>query len=286
NATGIVDAPLASLWQEVQEEFSDQYSSKYRRCEAELGFDPDECPESLVEDALLLAEQMGDKTFSEIAPACSKDISAAKPLSATITELIQESGLDGKPEFSIDHSITQEIPKAPWQRANEVASHLRNAIDIGENPVSDDQLYDLLGLQKSKCEAWNPPSRQQISIAVPLDAARFKFHLRKKHPIAKRFELARFIGDYLLYGNNGASWLASTDLRTSRQKYQRAFAAEFLCPLSSLQAYLGNDYSESAIEDAAEHFSVSSQTIESILANNGLISSPQSASYLESSLPY
>ncbi len=75
-------------------------------------------------------------------------------------------------------------------------------------------------------------------------------------------------------------------LGTSRQKYQRAFAAEFLCPLSSLQAYLENDYSESAIEDAAEYFKVSSQTVESILENNGLISSPQSASYLERSFPY
>jgi hypothetical protein len=286
NATGIVDPPLANLWKEVQEEFSDLHSRQYRRCEAELGFDPDDCPESLVEDALRLAEQIGDKTLSEVAPAYSKDISEAKPLSATIAELTQESGLDGKPDVSIDQFVSQDFPKTPWQRANEVASCLRNAIDIGGNPVTDAKLYDLLGLQKSKYEAWNPPSRQHVSIAIPLEKAGFKFHPRKRHPIAKRFELARFIGDYLLHGNHGASWLTSTDIRTSRQKYQRAFAAEFLCPLSSLQSYLDNDYSESAIEDAAEYFSVSQQTVESILTNNGLITSPQSISYLETSLPY
>jgi hypothetical protein len=286
NATGIVDTPLASLWQEVQEELSETCSSQYRRCEAELGFDPDDCPETLVEDALSLANRIGRKTFSEVAPAYNKDVSEAKPLSAIINELSEESGLEGKPEVSINHSIAQEISKVPWQRANEVASYLRDVINIGENPVTDDKLYDLLGLQKSKYEAWNPPIRQQISIAVPIKETGFKFHPRKRHPIAKRFELARFIGDYLFYGNNGSSWLASTDLRTSRQKYQRAFAAEFLCPLSSLQAYLESDYSESAIEDAAEHFSVSSQTVESILENNGLISSPPSVSYLETSLPY
>jgi hypothetical protein len=286
NATGIVDTPLASLWQEVQEELSETCSSQYRRCEAELGFDPDDCPETLVEDALSLANRIGRKTFSEVAPAYNKDVSEAKPLSAIINELSEESGLEGKPEVSINHSIAQEISKVPWQRANEVASYLRDVINIGENSVTDDKLYDLLGLQKSKYEAWNPPIRQQISIAVPIKETGFKFHPRKRHPIAKRFELARFIGDYLFYGNNGSSWLASTDLRTSRQKYQRAFAAEFLCPLSSLQAYLESDYSESAIEDAAEHFSVSSQTVESILENNGLISSPPSVSYLETSLPY
>lgn len=284
--TGITNTPLASLWQEVQEELADSYASQYRRREAELGFDPDECPEDLVNDALNLAKKIGDKTFSEVAPACSKDISAAKPLSATIDELIQEPGLDGKPEVSIDLSVSQGFSKVPWQRANEVATRLRTELDIREEPVTDNQLYDLLGLEKSEYEALPSPPRRNISIAVPLENAGFKFHTRKRYPTGKRFELARFIGDYLLYGNNGASWLASTDLRTSRQKYQRAFAAEFLCPLNGLQAYLDNDYSESAMEDAAEHFKVSQKTVESILTNNGLISSPQSAIYLEASLPY
>jgi len=143
----------------------------------------------------------------------------------------------------------------------------------------------LLGLRSSEFLAWNPPKRQQISIAVPGANKTLQFHPRKKHSIAKRFELARFIGDYILHDGQGEAWLASTDLRTSRQKYQRAFAAEFLCPLDSLQAYLNKDYSESAIEDAAEHFDVSPQTVESMLANNDLIPSTQLSNYLES-LPY
>jgi len=285
NATGVRDTPLANLWQEVQEERSDRYASRYRRCEAELRFDPDEGPESLVEDTLNLAEQIGSKTLSELAPACSQDLSEAKPLSE-ILELIQESGLKGKPDFSLDYSFNQETPQAPWQRGNQVASRLRNAIDIREKPITDDKLYDLLGLEKSEYEDWTPPRRQHISVAVPSKENRFNFHLRKKHPIGKRFELTRLIGDYLFYGNRGESWLTSTDLRTSRQKYQRAFAAEFLCPLSSLQDYLDSDYSESAIEDAGDYFQVSSQTVASILANNGLIASPQSSSDLEASLPY
>ena len=286
DATEIVNTSLASLWREVQEELTDPYASQYRRCEAELGFDPDECPESLIEDALRLADDMGSHTFSEVAPTYSQDISETKPLSSRIAKIKEAPGLDGRPEISINHFGSQEFAKAPWQKANEVASRLCDAIDITEKPVTDEQLYELLGLQKSEYEAFNPPRQRRISIAVPSKQDRFEFHPRKRHPIAKRFELARFIGDYLLYGNHGNSWLANTDLRTLRQKYQRAFAAEFLCPLSSLQVYLDNDYSESAIEDAADYFQVSSQTVESILLNNKLISSPQSASYLEVSLPY
>lgn len=286
DATGITNTPLASLWQEVQEEIADPYASQYRRREAELGFDPDECSEDVVKDALNLAEHIGNKTFSEVAPAYTEDILEAGSLSAKINELIQEPGFAGKPEVFVGYSTSQEFLNAPWQKANEVASRLRDEIDIEEEPVTDDQLYDLLGLKKAEYEAFDPPCQRRISIAVPSGQAGFKFHTRKRHPIAKRFELARFIGDYLLYGNCGESWLANTDLRTSRQKYQRAFAAEFLCPLNSLGAYLNNDYSESAMEDAAEHFKVSPQTVESILTNNGLISSPQSAIYLEASLPY
>lgn len=286
DATGITNTPLASLWQEVQEEIADPYASQYRRREAELGFDPDECSEDLVEDALSLAEQMGSNTLSEVAPVYTENVLESESLSTKINELIQESGFDGNPEFPIDDSASQDFSTAPWQKANEIASRLRNSIDIVEEPVTDNQIYNLLGLKKSEYEAFDPPRQRRISIAVPFGETGFKFHTRKRHPIAKRFELARFIGDYLLYGNCGDSWLANTDLRTSRQKYQRAFAAEFLCPLSSLQAYLENDYSESAIEDASEYFKVSLQTIESILINNGLISSPQSSGYIEASLPY
>ncbi|MGL4502045.1 MAG: ImmA/IrrE family metallo-endopeptidase, partial [Planktothrix sp.] len=211
--------------------------------------------------------------------------SEGKPLSAKIADITEEPGLDGKPEVSV-YDFLGSPSKAPWQKAKELAYYLRNKIDIGEHPVNDDTLYELLGLQKSEYEAWIPANRQPVSIAVPLETERFKFYPRKKHPIAKRFELARFLGDYLLYSNQGNSWLASTDLRTSRQKYQRAFAAEFLCPLRSLQSYLDNDYSESAIEDAAVYFNVSQKTVESIFANNGLIVAPQSIHDLETSLPY
>ena len=78
----------------------------------------------------------------------------------------------------------------------------------------------------------------------------------------------------------------STDLSTARQKFQRAFAAEFLCPIDELKAFLDDDYSESAIEDAAAHFDVSERTVESPLANNGVLSSVPVPDVLESRPPY
>jgi hypothetical protein len=110
--------------------------------------------------------------------------------------------------------------------------------------------------------------------------------LHAKHPIAKRFELARFIGDYILTGHTNGEWLTSTDLSTSRQKYQKAFAAEFLCPIAALREFLQEDYSESAIEDAVDHFQVSQMTVDSLLVNNRLIPSPSMLDYANARLPY
>jgi hypothetical protein len=285
NETGVHGTSLAHLWEEVQEEQSDPYSTMYRRREAELGFDPDECPDEIVKDALDLAKQMGDETLSELAPTCGKESSETIPFSA-IKELIESTGLKGKPRNLGNLPVNQDTVKAPWQRAKEVASFVHKKIDNEEKPLTNKILCDLLGLEQSEYDAWQPQKRQPISVAVPLKNNGFNYHPRKSHPLAKRFEFARLIGDYLLYGNSGKSWLASTDIRTSRQKYQRAFAAEFLCPLDSLQAYLDNDYSESAIEDASEYFMVSQQTIETILTNNSLIFSSHRVNDLEPRIPY
>ena len=285
-ATGITNTALSNLWQEVQEELDDVYSRQYRRYEAVLGFDPDECPENVIHDAINLSEQIGDTTFLELAPALSKATSEGKSLKSTLDDLLHDTGIDGQVEVSIDGSDSQRLLRAPWQRAVKVASLLRSEIDIGEKPITDQKLYDLIGLNSSNHESSFPKTRRNFSIAIPLEEGRLKFHPRKRHQLSRRFEMARFLGDYLLYGKCGSSWLTNTDLRTSRQKYQRAFAAEFLCPVNSLKAYLENDYSESAIDDAAEYFQVSSQTVESILANNGLITPVYASSYIETRIPY
>lgn len=285
NETGVNGTSLANLWEEVQEERSDPYSTMYRRCEAKLGFDPDECPDEIVKEALDLAKNMGNETLYELAPTCGKESSETKPFTA-IKELIKSTGLKGKPLNWSNLPVSQEVMKTPWQQGEEVASFVRKEIGKEEQPLTNNILCDLLGLQESEYDGWQPPKRQPISVAVPLKEEGFSYHPRKRYPTAKRFELARLIGDYLLYGNCGKSWLASTDIRTSRQKYQRGFAAEFLCPLNSLKAYLDNDYSDSAIEDAAEYFDVSEQTIKTILINKRLIFSSHGVNDFEPSVPY
>src|SRR5207245_8077866 len=97
-----------------------------------------------------------------------------------------------------------------------------------------------------------------------------KLLFHKGNRPARRFEAARFIADELS-AKGSDRWLPITDAATARQKLQRAFAAEFLCPIDSLRSYLGDEFLPEAIEDAGEHFGISEMAVKSHLANHQLI---------------
>lgn len=284
DAVGCRNTDLWNLWQLIQEERADPQSLHYRRLEAELGYDPDECPEAMMDKAQALEQQMGSAALTELAPVYGR-AAGDSPFNA-IEKIIESPGLTGTPNVP-SLQKAKSTRDVPWKRAVAVARELRESLSKRDCVIDNKQLYELLGLSASAVEGWKPTARNSAAIAIPKDNNQFKFVPRRKpHPMAKRFELARLLGDYILTSNTGGEWLTSTDLSTSRQKYQRAFAAEFLCPIDALQDFLQNDYSESAIEDATEHFQVSQTTVNSLLRNNGLIFSPFMGDYAEAKLPY
>ena len=276
---------LPELWKIIQEENSEPETAKYRRLEAEMGFEPDECPGELMKKALELDQKIGTSTLSELAPIYGK--SAPQKSLAAIEEIAESPGLIGVPEIPMYPSYESSLRQgAPWERAVAVARELRRGLPNPKGVLANAQLSELLGLDEDGVSEWSPAMRNAATIALPRQRNEFKFIPRKTHPIGKRFELARIIGDYILTEGSKGQWLTSTDLGTSRQKFQRAFAAEFLCPIDSLREYLQNDFSEPAVEDAAHEFQVSQRTIESLLANNGLLSMPCAIGYTEGRLPY
>jgi len=282
NATDCQNTMLSNLWQLILEDRSDKENAKYRRLEAEMGYEPDECPEELMNKALALEKKMGAAALSELAPVYGK--SAIRTPLAAIEEIAGSRGLIGVPTAT--PYVASSPQGVPWQRAVAAAGALRQTIGNPNDMIDNANLCELLGINASEVEQWSPAKRNDAAIAIPESRNRFKFIPRKKHPIAKRFELARFIGDYLLTGHVNGEWLTSTDLSTSRQKYQKAFAAEFLCPIAALREFLQDDYSESAIEDAVDHFQVSQMTVDSLLVNNRLIPSPSLLDYANARLPY
>jgi hypothetical protein len=268
-AKGLAGSNLAHLWALVQEDLADPEAVRRRKLEAELGFDPEECPEQALNAALQWESQVGDVALSELAPAIAA--SGASPDLALIGQLASSGGILGTPEISPD-SIVHLDHGAPWERAIHDARMLRNQMGNVSGPVCNSSLYDLLGMNSEAAANWSVPvGRSPVAVAIPVNDRQLQFVPRKRNPAGRRFELARFLGEYLSPSTHEARWLASTDLSTSRQKYQRAFAAEFLCPIDSLTSFLGGDFSSYAIEEAAAEFDVSEKTIESLLLNNGYI---------------
>jgi hypothetical protein len=279
-AVGCADTELASLWELILEDRADQSATHARRLEAQMGFDPDECPDDVIAQALAIQSQTGESAMAELAPIFGKrDEGAAL---GEITRLGAINGMRGKPQVEASALGQMKAVAAPWQRGVEAAKQLRAQIGNADEPISNATLLSLLGLTEGQVEQWSSPSRLSAAVATPTNHEYFNFVPRKRHPVAKRFEFARFLGDSVRETTGSTDWLTSTDLATSRQKYQRAFAAEFLCPVQSLVNFLEEDFFESALEEAADHFDVSEQTVEALLINNGYLSRP----YYDFGIPY
>ncbi|MCY4261039.1 MAG: hypothetical protein OXC91_12365 [Rhodobacteraceae bacterium] len=267
DAVGLQNSDLAQLWSIVLEDMANPEECRRRRIEAELGFDPKECPDAVIGQAMAFAQTIGESSFAELSGAYAKN--GGERVEA-MRELADASGIVGRPDLP-DMDLERSEGE-PWQHAVSAAHELRGRIGRPGGVLPDDALHDLLGLQKGEVENWMPQGQAKASVAGKRGAGDLAFILRKRHPVSRRFELARFIGDHIRsVEREPGSWLVTADLATARQKFQRAFAAEFLCPIASLVEFLDGEVSESAIEDAASEFAVSERTVESLLENNGYL---------------
>lgn len=268
DAVGLPHSDLSELYKIIREEQQNENSLIYRKLEALMGFDPDECSPEAMNYAIRLRQDYGEETLSELAPIYGK-ARQGEPLKP-IEEFMDTTGVLGKPSFSLASSGRQaNSHSVPWKLAVKDAHQIRNEIGNLDRPIDTDTLFELLGVALCDVNKWNPITRSSVSVGIPAGKQNIKFVPRKRHPISKRFELSRYIGDFMYAGTD--RWLINTDLSTSRQKYQRAFAAEFLCPINGLVDFLQEDFSDEAIDDASDSFNVSQQTIMSLLANNHFI---------------
>lgn len=267
--SGLHQTELAELWSLIREEQASPEQARLRTLEAIMGYDPEECPEPLLENLIRLSQQIDEGALSELAPALANGKAFQQQQIEEINSLAQLQGLEGKPELAYLSNNPFPPQLAPWEQAVQDAQAIRNQLNHPSESINNAQLLASLGISAAAAEHYTPQNTSKASVALPA------FLPRKKHPVAKRFEYARLLADYLFQRQGqqeeNQGWLVSSDLATWRQKYQRAFAAELLCPIDGLKERLQDDYSESAIEEAAEHFDVSTTTVSSLLLNNGLI---------------
>ncbi|MBS1831017.1 MAG: hypothetical protein JST93_37335 [Acidobacteria bacterium] len=264
---GVSGTTLETLWHDVLAERREPQLAALRKLEALLGCDPDEAPQDILDRLMSLAGLAGSSAVEEIAPVCSTN------LLATLDQLeciAATSGVESHPILPLRVPVPPS--QKPWEVGWELARQVRQHLGVNGDPISDSHLTSLLGLS-SALPAPDPAFRKApLSLAVrDPESGKLRLFFRKNNIHGLRFEAARFLGEHLL-GPPGDRWLPVTDVRTNRQKTQRAFASELLCPIEPLRSILRSDLSQEAIEQVAEFFNVSPWTVTSTLVNHGDLS--------------
>lgn len=268
-AVGAEDVALASLWQEVCAERRSPELAALRRSEAMLGLDPETLPaadlEALSAAAAWLGPGAADEVLAEAGHAAAADRLAQLEAWRSAPDLaLCLAAFDG---VAADWARQPHREAAAWVRGAALARRARSTLGLGLDPLGSARLDGLIGASLADAKVSAEARAIGVGFVRPNARAEVSLALRKRHPLGRRFEVARLIGDALDRPQDDRV-LPLTDLDTARQGFQRAFAAELLCPVDGVVALVGRpDPTEAEIDDAASHFGVSDWVVRHGLAN-------------------
>lgn len=271
---GIGNSDLHELWSDVVAERNDQWVGQVRRLEAELGCDPEEGP---IETIRLLKEHLdsiGDAATDELASALALDIDP-DTTAGQLFAVTERPGLVGRLEAKLDGLAKIGFNSLVAGRQGwDLAAEARRRFDFGSGPIDNERLGSILGITGTEVVSSGVDS-PSLGVGIRKGGSdKVELYFRARKPIGReagrRFDAVRFWADTICAPPKD-HWLPVTSSKTARQKFQRAFAAEFLCPFDSLQEKLGGDYSYESLEDAADTFKVSYKVVQSHLSNHGIV---------------
>lgn len=261
----IEDSNLNLVWADVLAERKDPEATRVRRLEALLGFDPEDADTKTIQRLIRDSKDFGEQSVNELA-ADDPRLSSAQ-----LRDLAHKIGSEANPQGAVRLSasaLSKMRPGSPaWVKGAETASALRKQEHLHDIPIDNEKLCGLVGVDKSVISnTGNSP----LSFALDETKSSSRVALRSKRETGRRFDLARLLGDRLVSPTNGRLYPA-TRAYTYRQKLQRSFAAEFLCPFSAVSNLLKGDFSEESIDDAAAYFNVSERAVRTILVNHKVL---------------
>jgi hypothetical protein len=265
---GVGETNLARVWRDVLSERVDAASSFRRRIEALIGAEPDEGDEA-VERLSADAAEIGSEAVAELAAD-----TGVKGVPHSLDRLKSEArdfGHEAKPSDVVRLANVGALPRIgdvpAWKRGAQAARALREQEHLGAASLSNDRLEGMIAVVRGTIE--DKKVGKDLSFALD-EATTSRVVLRSRWETGRRFALARLLGDRIA-APNGGKLRSATRAYTYRQKMQRSFAAELLCPLEPVLDMLQGDFSAESIEDAARHFAVSDRTVRTLLVNNGCL---------------
>ena len=265
----LADDGLPGLWAEILKERSDAEVAQQRKLEAMAGFDPDQAPEEWLKNLLEDPDNLGKSALAEM-------VAETRRNTGEVWKTVRELGRAGAqpkpggfrahvPELPMPPAA--EVERRPRQKGSDLARHARKHWGLGTKPIRNRTLADLL---ETKATIFSDNST--VATPMPLGIRTKKsdaldIYFDRPNPTTRRFAASRLLGDHL-YFTNHERLLPATHARTSRQKFQRSFAQEFLCPIDALlQKIQTTQPNEDDISEAAEHFHVSPLLVRTTLVN-------------------
>ena len=264
---------LGLLWEDVLIERADPASSELRMLEACMGYDPDEAPIDLLERLHKEMTRFGRNAIKELAVAYR--LSPIPNLPDLWGMARQDGLLVHVPRYDVIRALIKDESdhlRVPWKRAERAALMAREAWSLNP-PVSTEHLCELLQISQASYQSNQDQWWGSLLAGFRDESASDKFRilLSKRYSASRRFGLVRLVADHII-ADDDDSLLPATGSRTSRQKFQRTFAQELLCPFDALDEYLGTTTPDGDdIDDAARYFDVSPLLIRTTLVNKGVL---------------
>ena len=270
---------LHDLWNDLQAERADPQLSRYRKLEAQLGFDPDDADQDAICRRLDDAEALGEEALGELATdaAFESDPLAGMLSAQEISDISAQRGFDVDLDNALHLSDIRGLARAgdvkAWRMGKQIAQKIREQERLDGTALSNRRLAEFAGTTQEPISNTRRHS-PNMSFILKGDDAGARVSMRSRWETGRRFELARLIGDHLVnvqINQSRENLHPATRSYSYRQKMQRAFAAELLSPFPAVNDMLAGDYSEDKQNDVAEYFSVSPMTIQAQLVNHGRI---------------
>lgn len=261
---------LAQLWQELDGERHDPAATDWRKLEAKAGYDPDEAPDVLIKGLQSFYGVFGKDSVEEL--GSDNRGTTALEYAQQLHRSLQASRHTMSPDLTgfdlqAGTALASEYQPA-WRQAARAASWVRSKLGISpEEQLTNPRLLEYLGLSK---RVWGQASKVQgVTAGLRQSENQAVVVVHHGRNTAKRFSLARLLGDYVYTQQQADSQLLSlTHSRTRRQKFQRAFAQELLCPYEGLLNTLETaPPGEESLEKIAKHYQVSPLTVNYTLEN-------------------
>ena len=275
-AEDVRETNLHRLWSDLKEERSKPDIARFRRLEAQLGYEPGEADEAAIRRRLDDAAKLGEKALGELAADATLDTDALDGMmrASDISDIAKREGFEANPDDAIKLGDVTGMPQLgreeAWRVGEFCAKRIRDQENLDGQLISDKQLVEFAGSMRDAISEKNGQS-PKISFALAGEDARALVYLSSKMETGRRFDLARLIGDLVFQNQlvqSGEPLFPVTRAYSYRQKMQRAFAAELLSPFASVDEMMAEDYSsDEKRHETAKRFRVSEWVVQTQLLN-------------------